>query len=194
MILQDTVAQGKFSLEERTWSINTKETIAVLLGLQSFKGCLQNHHTLVLCDNKTAVHIIREMGTMSNLLRDRFVREIEIWCFTCQIDSWIMISWILGKENVKADDMSQIFKETTEWALPQRTYGTMMSQMGIPRIDLFTSCINFKTKPFISCCPDPKEQQIIAFTRSWKDFHLRYVFPPFSLIPRMLKKIREEHA
>ena len=48
-------------------------------------------------------------------------------------------------------------------------------------------------KPFIAYQPDPEAEAINAFTISWRP-NLFYAFPPFSIIPLVLQKIREEKS
>ncbi len=130
-------AQGKFTFEESQWTINTKETLAVLFGIQSFQHQLRDTHVLIRSDNTTTVSNIRDQGTMNNMLRDRYVRDI--WHLTYQMNTWLSISWITRVENVKADDASHIFKTTTEWTLPQRMFTQLNKHAGPFDMDLMAS-------------------------------------------------------
>ena len=61
-ILNNMKANGHFSFKEKDFSINTKEPLAILYGLQSFLPELINKHILLHSDNTTAVSYIKEMG------------------------------------------------------------------------------------------------------------------------------------
>jgi len=46
---------------------------------------------------------------------------------------------------------------------------------------------------FISWHPDPKSESVDAFTSNWGSIFF-YAFPPFCLIPRVLRKIQNDKA
>ena len=81
----------------------------------------------------------------------------------------------------------------TEWALDRVIYqqGIQLLNMA-PVIDLFAFRLNYEDKSFVAYQPDPEAQAVNAFTICWKPY-LFYAFPPFSIIPLVLQKIREEH-
>ena len=60
-----------------------------------------------------------------------------------------------------------------------------------PQVDCFATRVN----PFeyFSRKPDPEAKFIDAFTVNWHPY-LCYVFPPFSLLPYVLKKIQVEQV
>ena len=60
-------------------------------------------------------------------------------------------------------------------------------------IDLFASRINRKCKRFISGKQDPESETVDTFTISWRNIFF-YAFPPFSLILKVLRKIRSDKA
>lgn len=60
-------------------------------------------------------------------------------------------------------------------------------------IDLFASSINNKCNLYVSWFPDPGSVAVDAFTLSWKNLKF-YAFPPFILLPRVLRKIIDDEA
>ena len=64
---------------------------------------------------------------------------------------------------------------------------------GKPDIDLFASCINAQLSRYFSWRPDPNAVAIDAFNMQWENIQA-YAFPPFSLIPCLLQKIRRHKA
>ena len=62
-----------------------------------------------------------------------------------------------------------------------------------PDIDLFASRLNFKVERYVSWHPDPGAYPVDAFSQSWPNMGC-YIFPPFSLIPRILAKVRRDKA
>ena len=80
-----------------------------------------------------------------------------------------------------------------EWSLNGEVFQEIISQTFIPEIDLFASKLNAKTAKFISWQPQPGAVAIDAFSLSWANMNC-YAFPPFSLLPRVLAKIRHDKA
>ncbi|CAB4006455.1 Hypothetical predicted protein, partial [Paramuricea clavata] len=100
----------------------------------------------------------------------------------------------IGLENEAADAESRKPLKETEWALDRVIYQQGIQLLNMtPVIDLFASRLNYKVKPFIAYQPDPEAQAVNAFTICWKPY-LFYAFPPFSIIPLVLQKIREEES
>lgn len=60
-----------------------------------------------------------------------------------------------------------------------------------PFVDLFASSANNKCETYISWFPDPSAITIDAFTVLWENLNF-YVFPPFILLPKVLRKITDE--
>ena len=57
---------------------------------------------------------------------------------------------------------------------------------------MFASRINKKLPRYISFMPDAEAIAINAFHHKWEEF--AYIFPPFNLVPRVLKKIKEDQT
>ena len=62
-----------------------------------------------------------------------------------------------------------------------------------PHIDLFASRINYQLEKYVSFKPDPGAFAIDAFTTDWANLKL-YAFPPFNVIPMVLRKIQADKA
>ena len=63
----------------------------------------------------------------------------------------------------------------------------------IPRVDLFASRLNHQVATFVSWKPEPEAQVVDAFSINWQDI-MFYAFPPFSVLGRVLSKIKEAQA
>jgi hypothetical protein len=62
-----------------------------------------------------------------------------------------------------------------------------------PSVDWFASSENAQLPRFYSWCADPSAEGVDAFSFLW-GFEPGYMFPPFSLIPRVLRKIIKDRA
>ena len=62
-----------------------------------------------------------------------------------------------------------------------------------PDIDLSASRINYQLEKYVSFKPDPSASAIDAFTPDWANLKF-YAFPPFSVIPMVLRKIQADKA
>ena len=63
----------------------------------------------------------------------------------------------------------------------------------MPEVDLFASCSNRKCTRYFSWKIDPGSEVIDAFTVSWEEMYF-YAFPPFSIILKILRKIKRDLA
>ena len=113
------------------------------------------------------------------------------WCKLRDI--YISAQHISGKANNQADTLSREISRNLEWSLNDEVFHEVISQTFIPEIDLFASRHNAKTAKFISCHPQPGSVTVDAFSLSWRNMNC-YAFPPISLLPRDLAKIRNDKA
>ena len=58
-------------------------------------------------------------------------------------------------------------------------------------VDLFASRLNNQMKCFVSGRPDPNAFAIDMFSLTWSD-EVFFMFPPFSLISKILQKVEED--
>ena len=117
-------------------------------------------------------------------------QQLILWCKSRKI--WITSCHIAGKDNVEADILSRKINDNIEWTLDQDSFDDICIKFGNPSIDLFASRINKKLPRYISFLPDAEAVAINAFHHKWEEF--AYIFPPFNLISRILKKIREDQT
>lgn len=80
-----------------------------------------------------------------------------------------------------------------EFELSDVAFRKIINKFGYPNIDLFATRINVKCKDYVSWTKDPESIAVDAFTINSNKYFF-YAFPPFILITRVLKKIREEKA
>ena len=62
-----------------------------------------------------------------------------------------------------------------------------------PDIDCFANRLDTQLSDYVSFKPDPFAKFIDAFTLNWNWFK-PYLFPPFSILGQMLRKIRDDKA
>ena len=98
---------------------------------------------------------------------------------------------IPGIQNNEADFESRHFNDRSEWSLNKQVFDNLQDIFGKHDIDLFAARLNAKCDKYVSWQRDPKAQFVDAFSQSWADSYA-YIFPPFSLIGRVLEKLRKE--
>ena len=184
-------ASGRWSQSESKHHINYLELLASFHGLQCFVSNSRSIHVRRAVDNSTAVAYINNMGGVRSPLLDSLSRSIWEWCKLRDI--FISAQHIPGKVNTQADTLSREISSNLEWSLNGEVFQEIISQTFIPEIDLFASRLNAKTAKFISWHPQPGAVAIDAFSLSWANMNC-YAFPPFSLLPRVLAKIRHDKA
>jgi hypothetical protein len=182
---------GRWSIPETELHINVLELTAALLGLQALHSSCKNTNFLLQLDNTTAVAYVNAMGGTHSKSCNEVARRIWLWAIPRGI--FLTATHLPGALNTDADFMSRVFHDQTEWKLDPSVFVELTELLGKPTIDLFASRLNFQLKPYVAWMPDPEAIAIDAFTISWSD-HTFYAFPPFRLITRFLKKVREDGA
>lgn len=117
----------------------------------------------------------------------------EIWQWAQERNIFLFASYIPSAENVEADELSRLKNPDTEWELAHIEYNRIIKCFDFPEIDLFASGENAKCKKFCTRFPEPGALAIDAFAINWSDLNF-YAFPPFSLILKVLGKIKREKA
>ena len=145
-----------------------------------------------MCDNRTAVAYINKQGGTRSKRLFALARTIILWCHGHNIR--IHCRHIAGVLNVKADWLSRKSQIIgSEWSLHPQVAQAIWSLWGQPHIDLFATRDNHKLPTFVSPFPDPMAWASDALAIKW-DGMWAYAFPPIQLIPRVLRKVREEQV
>ena len=80
-----------------------------------------------------------------------------------------------------------------EWKLDEMVFKRLQNLCGKCDVDLFASKDNHQLENYVSFKPDPNAVAIDAFALSWRNIDC-YLFPPFSVISSVLKKLVEEEV
>ncbi|XP_044585057.1 uncharacterized protein LOC123265399 [Cotesia glomerata] len=184
-------ANGLWSLEERKLHINHLELKAALLALKCFAADLKDTDVLIMVDNTTTLAYINRMGGVHYAGLHKLACELWDWCEDKKL--WVYASYIPSKENVEADRSSRIDNSDAEWELADFAFEKIVKRFGMLEIDLFASRINTKCAIYCSWKRDPEAYAFDAFTVSWSDW-IFYAFPPFSIITKVIKKIKDDKA
>lgn len=184
-------AKGKWNDTQKMLHINCLELIAVGNALKAFCSDHKNCSILLRVDNKTAISYINKLGGCRSEHLHEIAKGIIEWCNERNL--FISATYIKSKDNVVADSLSRGESYNSEWMLGKTYYDIICGHFGVPEIDLFASYLNYKCKNYYSFLPDPECIGIDAFSFSWRNMHA-YAFPPFSIITKVLQKIREDEA
>ncbi|XP_069122383.1 uncharacterized protein [Argopecten irradians] len=180
---------GMWSDSETDLHINILELKAVLLALQTFCRDIQNAHIKLFVDNMTAVTYLNKQGGTKVTCND-ITRQIWLWAE--QNNNWLTAAHLPGVDNTLADHESRHFNIDIEWMLNKDVCLALFQLFTKPTVDLFASRLNHQLERYVSWRPDPGAIAIDAFSFIWNEYS--YVFPPFSLLGSVLKKVEEDQA
>ena len=181
---------GQWSPQESVLHINNKELLAALFTLQSLCANVTNQNVQLQIDNTTAIAYINKQGGRKPLCNS-LARKIWFWAIARSVR--VSATFIPGVSNVSADFESRRIHDNTEWKLQPSVFRKLTSLWGTPDIDLFASWLTCQIPCYASWKPDPGASAIDAFSISWAG-KLCYIFPPFSLMGRVLRKIVDDDA
>lgn len=185
-------AHGHWKHSQSSSHINTLELLAAFYGLKIFASHLKCCNILLRIDNTTAIAYINKMGGIQFMHLNNIARDIWQWCERRSIH--VFASYIQSKDNLIADfESRQEYNRDTEWELADYAFNKITLSLGTPQFDLFASSQNHKCYRYASWKLDPNSEIIDAFTFNWKNIKF-YAFPPFSLIAKVLQKIKNDKA
>ena len=183
---------GTWTDDQLHLHINVKEMLAILYAVRSFVDHLRGHHVRVLCDNTTAVQVLNKMGTTRSPQCNDMAKQI--WSFCQDHSIFITCTHIPGVENVVADMESRREYKQGEWMLNTDIFRRAVAHFQfLPNLDCFATRANAQLDKYCSRTPDPYATHIDAFSVNW-GYYKTYLFPPFSLINRVLQKLRIDKA
>ena len=142
-------------------------------------------------DNTTAVPYINKKGGTISASCNKLAKDI--WNWAKGQDIWITASHVPGVKNTTADLRSRLFYDNKEWSLNERVAKPLFDHFGKPEIDLFASRLNSKCSKYASYKPDPDAYHVNAFSLCWLNLNA-YIFPPFSIVGRVLAKLAQDRA
>ena len=169
--------------------INTKELLAIQLGLKKLLPSVRNTCIRVLSDNTTALAYINKMGGTKVPELNRIATEI--WLDMLARGNYLVTKHVPGILNTEADALSRNLAEPGDWRLSPALFKKIDRLRGPLRVDLFAAKWNAQTERFISWHFHPLAQGQDALSLQWEKKG-GYAFPPFSLLPRVLNIIRRQ--
>eukprot|EP00735_Rhodelphis_limneticus_P009190 TRINITY_DN2599_c0_g1::TRINITY_DN2599_c0_g1_i1::g.19278::m.19278 TRINITY_DN2599_c0_g1::TRINITY_DN2599_c0_g1_i1::g.19278 ORF type:complete len:569 (-),score=-40.00,sp/Q99315/YG31B_YEAST/23.17/3e-12,RVT_1/PF00078.22/4.5e-18,Dam/PF05869.6/2.1e-06,RVT_3/PF13456.1/0.029 TRINITY_DN2599_c0_g1_i1:675-2240(-) len=179
---------GFWTGAERQLSNNTRETLAILYGIRSFTHQLTGRVVVWKTDNLVARAYIMNMGG-KHLHLTRLVKDLWVDLFKYNIT--LIVEYIPGVENTQADYLSRISKDSQDWKLLPHYFQQAEAQFCRRHtIDLFATLQNRQVPRFCSARPQPGAVALNAFTLDWSR-EVAWANPPFSLVGRVLGKVRE---
>ena len=185
--LERQVASGLWDSGQASLSINARELLAVHLGLQQFQSSLRGRTVAVFCDNTTAVAYLRKEGGTRSPLLNSLAQDILRWAESLSIR--LAPQFLPGAQNVLADALSRPHQlPHSEWSLHRDVFQSLRRLWPV-QIDLFATSDNHRCSIYFSPLHDPESAGTDAFLQSWNGLQA-YAFPPVSLIPRVLAKLR----
>ena len=186
----DIAIGGRWLEEEAEEHINMLELKAILFGLKSLCG-REDEQVKVLTDSITALAYVKHMGGVKSAKCDEVAKQIWDWLESNEM--WVTIAHIPGSLNVTADFKSRNFQDNIEWELDDKLFARVCKTFEVPDVDLFASRLTKKVEVYVSWNPDPEAWKIDAFSFKWTNA-LFYIFPPFSLVGKVLRKILGDKA
>ena len=178
----------RFSQNDMSYPINTKELLAIFYGLKTFWEKITGQHVLIKSDSMTALADMRKMGSMCSLFCDRLVRKI--YSLLYSVDARVSLTFVPGVDNILADEKSRVFtSETSEWSLPPDIFRTLLDIAPEMEVDLFASHLNNKLPLFCSWVPTPGCMPVDAFTFDC-NAKVCFCFPPCSMYLKCLDYIQ----
>ena len=140
-----------------------------------------------------AVKVINKMVTSKSNSCNQTAHVI--WQFCKSLNMCITCAHIPGSENIIADKESRKAYKEAEGKLNPQIFNKALKQLQFtPNLDCFATLrINTQLDRYVSYKNDPSAFLIDAFTANWQRYNC-YLFSPFSIMGRVLRKIQIDKA
>ena len=141
----------------------------------------------MFCNNSTAVSYLRKEGGTRSPFLNTLTQGILRWAESLSIR--LLPQFIPGSLNVLADSLSRPHQlPHTEWSLHPEVFQSL-SRLWPVQIDLFATSDSRRCSIYFSPFRDPMAAGTDAFLQRWDGLQA-YAFPPWSIIPGVLAKLR----
>ena len=182
---------GLWMLNEKINHINYLELLAVFYALKAFGNEFHNIHVRFRVDNMTTLHLINNLGTCRSDQLNKLTKKL--WQYALKKGLWLSAEYVPTDKN-EADILSRKINIDAEWKLNVSFFEYVIGKLNFtPNIDLFATRLNCQLPVFASYAPDPFATYVDAFNLDWSEFKF-FAFPPFCLLLKVLRKIREDKA
>ncbi len=181
---------GLWSKEEKdSLHINILELMAAELAIKSFAEVRPVSNLHIWIDNQVALSYLVKMGGTKNHLLTKISKRI--WKFLLDREISLTAGWIPSKLNWRADRESRRPPNSSDWLLHPPVFSALSERWGLTTLDCFASRAMKQLPDYLSLQADPESKGSNALFHPWnKEF--AYLFPPFCLLGRCLKKIQKE--
>ena len=180
-VCEGSPAFGPWSAQESLLHINCLEMLADENALTRFLPRVHSHHVLIRSDNMAVVSYLNRQGGVRSRNLFRLTERILVWS-QCHLLS-LRATHVPGHLNDGPDSLSRNPIPPGEWSLHTLTVQKLWRIFGRAEVDLFASEENTHCPIFFSKSDD-------ALAQTWPSRAL-YAFPPVSLLPQVLQRIRE---
>jgi len=171
---------------------NVQELKAIALAVKGLANGSRWKRVAIKTDNLTAMAYINNQGGRFHNLSE-IAQQLWAWALSKGIQ--LQASYIPGKENVTADQLSRIRRhDRSDWSLNQSQFRKLENRWGPHTVDLFARSENAQLPRYCSLVPDPRACASDGLNLRDLRNENAYAFPPFALIPRLLRRIQEEEA
>ena len=179
---------GWWSRDVSLYSINHRELLAVFLAIRGFLPLPRGQTVSLFTDNTSALsYLCKEGGTRSSTLN-----EVAQVIFHRYEESVVRLlpQFVPGRLNVLADSLSRRGQVLgSERNLHQEVCLELFCFWPVT-VDLFATSLNHRLQVYFSPMADPQAAAVDALVQSWDSLQ---AFPPFSLLQRVLSKVRGSH-
>ena len=179
-------AGGVWSEDLRSAHINYLELMAVFLALKHFEPFVRGCHVLIRTDNTTTMCYINRQGGLHSPVLHGLAQRLILWCDARLLS--IKASHVPGLLNRGADLLSRGGCRYDDWSLHPAVMDEVRLRFGHPSVDLFASSEDAKC-PLFFAIKGPAPLGLDALAHEWPQ-GLLYAFPPLSLIPPALERVR----
>ena len=116
-----------------------------------------------------------------------------IWNYLLSHQITITAEYLPSRLNVRADWESSNVKNSSNCKLPHKIYLKITKLLGTPTVDLPASRLCHQLLQYMAWKPQPKSFATDAMQHDWNKM-LCFAFLPFSLIGRVINKVRRENV
>ena len=184
--LGEEVTSDLWALEEVELSINVRELLAIERALVWFAPQLCDSSVAIFAGNATAIAYLRNQGGTHSPLLNSIAQRILRWAESLPVV--LSPQFIMGKHNVLADALSRPNQiQGSEWTLKQEVFQELCKRWPVS-IDLFATSLNHRCSIYFSPYHDRKALGTDTLLQNWNGWQA-YAFPPWSLIPAVLKRL-----